>query len=181
MDAVLAPYRVGRRATGDVLEIAAGTGLNLAHYPPGCRLTGIDTSPAMLRIAASLGRAVDLREGDATGLDFPDDSFDTVVCSLSLCAIPDEQQAIAEMWRVLHPGGLLLLVDHIAARTWPIRAIQRLLELPCVPLGGENFLRRPLTTVTATGFDIQHRQRFTLGIVERLAARKPAHEQPATG
>ena len=81
---------VGSRTHGEVLEVAIGTGLNLAFYPDGVRLTGVDLSPAMLEIARQrareLGMKVDLREGDAQDLPFPDGSFDTVVCTLSLCA-----------------------------------------------------------------------------------------------
>src|SRR5579859_1052695 len=106
------------QAAGDTLEVAIGTGLNLPLYPPGIRLTGIDLSAAMLAIARrraqQLGRAVDLREADAHALPFPGAAFDTVVCTFSLCAIPDEHQAVSEMTRVLRPGGLLLLADHIA-------------------------------------------------------------------
>ncbi len=168
---------VCQRATGDVLEVAIGTGLNLAHYLPEVRLTGIELSPAMLQIArrraAELGREVDLREGDAHRLDFPDGSFDTVVCTFSLCAIPDERRAVAEMRRVLRPGGLLLLADHVAGGSWPVRAVQRLLEVGTVPLAGEHYRRRPLLTVRTEGFHVEERQRFALGIVERLAARRP--------
>jgi ubiquinone/menaquinone biosynthesis C-methylase UbiE len=89
------------QATGDVLEVAIGTGRNLPYYPQGIRLTGIEFSPAMLELAQReadrLGRQVDLRLGDAQALDLPDASFDTVVCTLSLCAIPDERLAITEM------------------------------------------------------------------------------------
>jgi ubiquinone/menaquinone biosynthesis C-methylase UbiE len=166
------------KATGDVLEVAVGTGLNLGFYPDGVRLVGVDFSPAMLDIARDrarkLGRAVDLREGNAHALAFPDGSFDTVVCTLSLCSVPDERQAVTEMARVLRPGGLLLLADHVAGVAWPVRAIQRLLELVTVPLGGEHFLRRPLEHVRAQGFQIDRQERFKLGIVERLAARKLA-------
>src|SRR6266568_542693 len=113
------------QAIGDTLEVAVGTGLNLPLYPPGIRLTGIDLSPEMLAIAKQraheLGRDVDLREADAHALPFPDASFDTVVCTFSLCAIPDEHRAIKEMNRLLRPGGLLLLADHIAAAVWPAR------------------------------------------------------------
>src|SRR4051794_27326799 len=98
------------RATGDVLEVAIGTGLNLPHYPDDIRLAGVDLSPAMLAIAHDrarrLGRDVNLRTGDAQALDFPDNCFDTVVCTLSLCGIPDERRAVADMARVLRPGGL---------------------------------------------------------------------------
>ncbi len=128
--------------------------------------------------AHELGRDVDLREADAHALPFPDASFDTVVCTFSLCAIPDEHRAIKEMNRLLRPGGLLLLADHIAAAVWPARAVQRLLEIVTVPLQGEHFLRRPLHQVQAQGLTVERRERFKLGLTERLAARKPARPQP---
>jgi ubiquinone/menaquinone biosynthesis C-methylase UbiE len=165
------------RASGNTLEVAIGTGLNLPFYPQAVRLTGIDLSPAMLSIArdraSNLGRAVDLREADAHALPFPGASFDTVVCTFSLCAIPDEHLAVAEMKRVLKPGGALLLADHVAGSTRLVRAIQRLLEILTVPLGGEHFLRRPSTLVQNDGFEIEGQDRFNLGMVERLAARSP--------
>jgi ubiquinone/menaquinone biosynthesis C-methylase UbiE len=171
------------QATGDTLEVAIGTGLNLPLYPAGVRLTGIDLSPAMLEQARArahqLGRAADLREADAHALPFPDASFDTVACTFSLCAIPGERLAITEMKRVLRPGGQLLLADHVAASAWPARAIQRLLETVTVPLGGEHFLRRPSEIAASEGFEIGRRQRFKLGIVERLAARKPVRPDPS--
>jgi ubiquinone/menaquinone biosynthesis C-methylase UbiE len=106
------------RASGEVLEVAVGTGRNFPFYPQGVRLTGIDLSPAMLRIARKradeLGADVDLREGDAQELPFPGTSFETVVCTLSLCNIPGERRAIAEMKCVLRPGGRLLLLDHVS-------------------------------------------------------------------
>jgi ubiquinone/menaquinone biosynthesis C-methylase UbiE len=166
------------QAVGEVLEVAIGTGRNLPLYPEGMRLTGIDFSPQMLQLARrraeGLGRPVDLRLGDAQALDLPDASFDTVVCTLSLCAIPDERRAIAEMKRVLRPGGRLLLLDHVAAGPRLGRAIQWLLERITVPLGGEHLRRRPLLQVQAEGFDVERRERYKLGIVERLVARKPA-------
>ena len=166
------------QATGDTLEVGIGTGLNLPLYPGEVRLTGVDFSPAMLDIARrrarQLGRNTDLREADALALPFPDASFDTVVATYVLCAVPDEQRALKEMNRVLRPGGLLLLADHIAGSAWPMRAIQRLLEVFTVPLQGEHFLRRPLGHVEAEGLIIEQRQRFKLGLIERLAARKPA-------
>lgn len=166
------------QATGRTLEVAVGTGLNLPLYPAGVELTGIDFSPAMLAVARTRARqldgAVDLQEANAHALPFPDAFFDTVVCTFSLCAIPDEQRAVAEMIRVLRPGGLLLLADHIGGANWPVRGVQRLLELATVPLQGEHYLRRPLGQVKAQGLQVERRERFKLGLVERLAARKPA-------
>src|ERR1039457_5639832 len=118
------PWACGR-AVGDVLEVAIGTGRNLPYYPDGIRLTGVDLSAQMLGIArdraAGLGRQADLRPGDAQVLDFPDGSFDTVLCTLGLCAIPDDHRAISEMARVLRPGGRLLVADHLAARAAVLR------------------------------------------------------------
>jgi ubiquinone/menaquinone biosynthesis C-methylase UbiE len=166
------------RATGQTLEVAIGTGLNLPFYDENVQLTGIDFSPAMLAVARDrarrLGHPVDLREADALALPFPDASFDTAVCTFSLCAIPDDGRAITEMSRVLGPGGLMLLADHIEGSAWPVRVIQRGLELLTVPLQGEHFTRRPLRHIQAAGFRIEQRDRFKLGVIERLAARKPA-------
>lgn len=171
------------QATGTVLEVAIGTGLNLPHYPADTDLTGIEFSPAMLdharHRAAQLGRAVELRLGDAQALDFPDATFDTVVCTFSLCAIPDHRTALAEMIRVLRPGGRLLLADHVASSSRLARAAQRLLELVTVPLAGEHFLRRPIEHVRTAGLAIEHHDRFALGIVERLTARKPRSDPGA--
>jgi ubiquinone/menaquinone biosynthesis C-methylase UbiE len=165
------------QAVGDILEVAIGTGLNLPHYAADVRLTGVDLSPAMLDLARGrarqLGRRVDLREADASALPFAAACFDTVVCTFGLCAIPDDSRAVGEMSRVLRPGGLLLLADHVAGAAWPTRAVQRLFEVFTVPLQGEHFLRRPLRLVEAEGLDVEQQQRFKLGTIERLAARKP--------
>ncbi|GIE89940.1 class I SAM-dependent methyltransferase [Actinoplanes regularis] len=166
------------RARGRVLEVAIGTGLNLPHYPPDVTITGLDLSPAMLAIAerraARLGRAVDLHLGDAEALPFPDNSFDTVLCALSLCGIPDPAAAIGAMKRVLVPGGRLLLVDHVGSTWPPIRAAQWLLERLTIRAAGEHFTRRQLPLVRAAGFDIVEAERLKAGTVERVLARNPA-------
>jgi ubiquinone/menaquinone biosynthesis C-methylase UbiE len=166
------------QASGDVLEVAVGTGRNLPFYPAGVRLTGIELSSEMLAIARrrahDLGRAVELQPGDAQALAFPDASFDTVVCTLSLCGIPDDRKAIAEMKRVLRPGGKLLLLDHVRASSPIVYAIQWLIEQVSLRFEGEHQLRRPLEHVLAEGFEIERHERLKQGIVERIAARKPA-------
>ena len=170
------PWVCGR-AAGDVLEVAIGTGRNLSFYPDGTRLTGVDWSPAMLGIAreraAGLGRDADLRQGDAQALDFPDSSFDTVLCAFGLCAIPDDRRAVSEMARVLRPGGRLLLADHVASSAAPLRAVQWLYERISIPLAGEYFRRRPLAYVRELGFQVEETERSRLGVVERVCARKP--------
>jgi ubiquinone/menaquinone biosynthesis C-methylase UbiE len=165
------------QAAGRVLEVAVGTGLNLSAYPGGVTVTGIDLSEAMLDLArtraAQLRSTATLLQGDAHALPFDAASFDTAVCTFGLCAIPDSKAAIREMHRVLRPGGRLILVDHIESSSRVARAVQRLLETFTVPLAGEHFLRRPLTDVRAAGFDVEQVQRFGVGLVERLVARKP--------
>jgi ubiquinone/menaquinone biosynthesis C-methylase UbiE len=166
------------QAWGDVLEVAVGTGRNLLFYPDSVRLTGIDFSPAMLAVArtraAELGREIDLREADAQALPFPDTSFDTVVCTLGLCGFPDEKAAIAEMYRVLRPGGTLLLLDHIGSHHKLIYLGQWLIEKVTVRTIGDYQTRRPLPLVEQAGFVVHERERLKAGTVERVAARKPA-------
>jgi ubiquinone/menaquinone biosynthesis C-methylase UbiE len=122
--------------------------------------------------------AADLRLGDAQALEFPDACFDTVVCTFSLCAIHDGRKAVAEMARVVRPGGLLLLADHVEASQWLARAAQALIEVVSVPAGGEHFRRRLIRHVEALGFTVEAHDRSKLGTVERLAARKPPKPLP---
>ena len=81
------------------MEVGIGTGLNLPFYPAEVELTGLDFSPHRLGLAQmrtrQLGWTAHLREADAQALPFPDDSFDTVVCTFSLYAVPDERRASA--------------------------------------------------------------------------------------
>jgi SAM-dependent methyltransferase len=149
---------LGARAHGQILEVAIGTGLNLAHYPAAATVTGIELSPAMLALArqraSSLGRDVDLRAGDAEHLPFDDATFDTAVCALSLCTIAGPAAAVAEMKRVLVPGGRLLPFEHVGSTWPPVYAAQWLLERLTIRSAGEHFTRRPLPLVEAAGFEI---------------------------
>jgi ubiquinone/menaquinone biosynthesis C-methylase UbiE len=166
------------QAKGEVLEVAIGTGRNLEFYPAGVSLTGLDLSPAMLDLArdraAALGREVELREGEAHELPFQDSSFDTVVCTMGLCSVPDERPVIAEMYRVLRPGGRLLLLDHVGSHHKLIFLWQRLLEKSMLRQCGDYQTRRPLPLVQQAGFVIEYQRRLKLGVVERVTARKPA-------
>lgn len=169
---------LGERVRGRVLEVAIGTGRNLPSYPPDITLTGIDLSPAMLDIARErandLDRNADLRVGDAEHVPFADASFDTLVCALSLCSIPDPAAAIDEMYRVLAPDGRLLLLDHIGSSWPPLYAAQWLVERATIRVAGEHFTRRQLPLVRSAGFEIVEAQRLKAGTVERIHAHKPA-------
>jgi ubiquinone/menaquinone biosynthesis C-methylase UbiE len=177
---------VCQKARGRVLEIAIGTGRNLAHYPAGVRLTGVEQSPAMLEVArrraAELGLEADLRLGDAQSLDFPAGSFDTVVCTLSLCTIPDDARAVSEVRRVLRPGGRFLLLEHVRSPVRPVRMLERLLDPFAVRAQCDHLLREPLDHLIREGFKIELLERSRLGLVERVAARVPPREpETATG
>lgn len=115
----------------------------------------------------------DLREGDAEHLPFDDASSDTAVCALALCTIPRPAAAIAEMRRVLIPGGRLLL-DHIGGTWPPVYAVQWLMERITIRAAGEYFTRRHLPLLQTTGFQIVETERLKAGTVERIHAVKPA-------
>jgi ubiquinone/menaquinone biosynthesis C-methylase UbiE len=100
-------------ARGRVLEVGAGHGLNLAHYPPGLdELILTDPSPWMLARAPA---GTEVRQAGLPALPFADGRFDTVVCTYVLCSVEDQPAALAEIARVLAPGGSLLFLEHVRA------------------------------------------------------------------
>lgn len=168
---------VCRQARGQVLELAAGTARNLPYYPADVTVIGVELSEQMLAIgrrrAAELGHSVELRLGDVQALEFADESFDTVVCTLALCTIPDPQRAIGEARRVLRPGGQILLLEHVRSPLPAVRLLERLLEPLAVRFAADHLTREPLDYLRRAGFEIEQVERLKLGIVERVRARKP--------
>jgi ubiquinone/menaquinone biosynthesis C-methylase UbiE len=165
------------QARGRTLELAAGTSRNLPFYPPEVELTGVELSPEMLalarRRAQELGHPADLRLGDVQSLEFEDESFDTVTCTLGFCTIPDTTSAAREAYRVLRPGGQLLMLEHVRSPLRSVRAGQRLLEPLAARFEADHLLREPLDYLPAVGFQIDEVRRSKWGIVERLRAHKP--------
>jgi len=125
------------------------------------------------RRAERLGRRVDLRLGDAQALEFPDESFDAVVCTLGLCTIPEPRRAVAEARRVLRPAGRLLLLEHVRSPVRAVRVVQHLLDPLSVRFAADHLTREPLDGLGTEGFEIERVERSKWGIVERVAARKP--------
>jgi ubiquinone/menaquinone biosynthesis C-methylase UbiE len=128
------PIREARRkllaaADGDVLEVGAGTGFNLPHYPEGVRdVTITDELDGMLRRAASRaeqsGRHATTTRAPVEQLPFADGSFDTVVASFLLCSVADQDRALAEIRRVLKPGGRYLFLEHVRSSDPKVAARQ---------------------------------------------------------
>jgi ubiquinone/menaquinone biosynthesis C-methylase UbiE len=104
---------------GNVLEIGAGTGINLSYMPREVDWTGIEPNPHMHRYifekAAFLGMEVDVRTERAESLSLPGDLYDVVICTLVLCSVPDPSAALKQVLRVLKPGGKMLFIEHVAA------------------------------------------------------------------
>ena len=149
------------RATGRVLEVAIGSGLNLAHYPDHVGLTAVDRDWQMLSMAhrrVDVVRRVSLLQADAARLPFAAASFDSVVCTLAMCEFSDRSAVLAEMYRILRPGGRLLLLDHAQWR-WPLHG-------------------RPATLAIKFGFVPHRHERLRFGLIERLDARKPRADAP---
>lgn len=134
----------GARASGRVLETAVGTGLQARHYDLATitSYTGIDKSPSMLAQArekwatqpALAAKQPELVIMDASSLSFPTASFDSVVDTFSMCVFPDPGAALAEMTRVLKPGGTLVLLENSISTNPLLRLVQNAAEPVVTPL-----------------------------------------------
>lgn len=147
-------------AAGEVLEIGAGSGLNLPFYGPQVRrLHALEPSEALLRMTSrKLPGAhfpVELLRGSAEEIPLADRSIDTVVTTWTLCSIPDVAKALREARRVLRPGGSLLFVEHGHAPDASVAAWQRRIEPFWKPLaGGCHLTRRIDRLIREAGFEI---------------------------
>jgi ubiquinone/menaquinone biosynthesis C-methylase UbiE len=148
-------------ASGRVLEIGAGTGFNLSHYPGAVTdLTLTEPDPHMARhlrekLERGEGRGT-LVEAAAEALPFEDDSFDAVVGTLVLCTAPDPEASVREVRRVLKPGGRFLFLEHVRSRDPRLARWQDRFEKPWRFLGdGCHCNRDTLATLEGAGFDAE--------------------------
>ena len=147
---------VCRQARGRTLELGVGTGLNLRWYPGDVELVAVDLDRERLEVSAEraqeLGRAVRVAVADGHRLPFGRDTFDAIVCTLAICDVDDRAATMAEVYRVVQPGGVVLLLDHLEPR-WRHG--------------------RPATVGERVGFTVVERQRLWAGYFERVRLQKP--------
>jgi SAM-dependent methyltransferase len=122
--------RVAGEATGRVLEIGAGTGFNFPYYREDADVVATEPDPFMVERARPRAAEydIDLRAAPAERLPFPDASFDTVVSTGVFCSVDDPMRALAEVRRVLQPGGTLRFSEHVRASRPARRLMQRTLD-----------------------------------------------------
>jgi ubiquinone/menaquinone biosynthesis C-methylase UbiE len=159
-----------RDLSGEVLEVGAGTGVTLSHYPKTVtRLVLCEPDPHMRRKLqakrdATGAKHVEISDASFAALPAAPASVDAVVCSLVLCSVPDQQAALKEIQRVLKPGGKLVFLEHVAADGKPNRLKwQRRIEPVWKHLTGNCHLtRRTEAAITAAGFKIERIERESI-------------------
>lgn len=147
-------------ARGSVLEIGAGTGLNVGHYPDGVdELVLAEPEPAMRRRLARRvrqhDRAARIVDASAERLPLPDQSVDTVVSTLVLCTVTDPECALREIARVLRPGGQFLFIEHVRAKSSRLARWQDHLFVAWRGFAGGCCCNRPIgDMIRGCGFDL---------------------------
>ena len=166
--------------SGRILDAGVGTGRNIAYYPAGANVVGIDLSPAMLaradRRARQIGQQVELHQMDVTRLAFPDRSFDAAVASFLFCVLPNDLQvsALREIERALKPGGILRLLEYVRP-TGAYRAfVARLWEPWMAWAYGAGFDRHTEEHVTETNFDVMESSFVVPDLMKMIMLRTPS-------
>lgn len=161
-------------ANGKVLEVGVGTGKNLKYYPVGCDVTGIDLSPGMLQRArvraVKLNLPVQLLEMDAQNLEFPDDTFDTVVATCVFCSVPDPIKGLSEIKRVCKPQGKVILLEHVRSENPFLGKMMDILDPLTVRLIGPHINRRTVENIRKVGLKIKRVEDQHLKILKLVIA-----------
>jgi SAM-dependent methyltransferase len=151
---------------GRVVEVGAGNGRNFAHYPAAVtEVVAVEPEPTLRALAQAAPHAVPVtvRDGVAEALPFGDGELDAAVVSLVLCSVPDQAVALAEIRRVLRPGGELRFYEHVVPRRQPKRALFRAADGTGVwprLAAGCHLARDTAAAITAAGFAIDRCERI---------------------
>ncbi|QDE87633.1 methyltransferase type 11 [Myxococcus xanthus] len=161
--------------SGHVLEVGTGTGLALPGYPDTVTaVTAIDVDEAALARAQRRRPDARLLYASVESLPFPAASFDAVVSSLVFCSVEAPAQALAEIFRVLRPGGALRMLEHVRAPSPALATVQDLLTPAWMRVsGGCRLDRETFDLVRRAGFDIERRVQRLQGVSELIIARRP--------
>jgi ubiquinone/menaquinone biosynthesis C-methylase UbiE len=158
--------RIVGQSEGDVLELGCGGGINMAFYEAAriTSFTGLDPSPGLLdatnKAVEKFGMKADIRAGIGEAMPFEDARFDTVLVTFTLCSVQDQAQVLAEMRRVLRPGGKALFLEHGSAPDASVQKWQRRIEPLWKHIGGGCHLTRPIIgAYEAAGFKIAQSER----------------------
>ena len=153
--------------TGRVIEVGAGNGLNFAHYPPTVsEVVAVEPEAFLRGRAESAARQakvpVTVVDGTSEGLPVEDGSVDVGVASLVLCSVPDLARALAELHRVIRPGGELRFYEHVVSKRPRVARRQRLADKTLWPRvsGGCHASRDTLAAIELAGFAVERCRRF---------------------
>lgn len=173
MEKEAGPYRDEMLAglSGRVLEVGAGNGMNFARYPATVdEVVALEPEPYLREKAEAAARSapvrVTVRDGVAHPLPLEDDSFDAAVASLVLCSVPDPDHAIAELRRVLRPGGELRFFEHVRSSRPRKARVQKVLDGAGVwpwLIGGCHTARDTLAALEHAGFTLERVRRVDVG------------------
>ncbi len=159
-------------ARGRVLDVGCGTGRNLPLYAAGVRVVGLDPDRDVLLRARRRAPHVPLVQASAEALPFSDGTFDTVVSGLAFCSVPDPLRGLAEVKRVLGPGGRLRMLEHVRSpRPWKAKFQDRTQPVWTRISGGCHPNRDTERAVEASGFAIEEDGRRAKGDMRRFSAR----------
>jgi len=169
--------RLFNKIRGRALLVAVGTGSDLKHLPAGAEVVGIDVSPAMIerargRLAESAAN-VELAVADVQALEFPSAWFDTALTVCTFCSVPDPVRGLRELFRVLKPGGLLLMYEHVRSQIGSIGLMQDLLTL-LTRRFGPDLNRDTVGKLKRAGFRLIREENTYLDFVKLIEAEKPA-------
>jgi len=171
-----------RAMQGKVLFAAAGTGLNFPNFPPGKEIVAIDLSPQMLDAARARADRYEghlsLREANVQQLPFPDECFDTAATASTFCSVTDPVKGFQELYRVLKPGGRLLMFEHVRSRNPVLGAELDLLNVALRRLGPE-MNRDTVANVQRAGFVVDRVVCVYLDIFLAIEAYKSVHAASA--
>lgn len=140
----------------NVLEVGVGTGKNLVYYPENLHVTGIDFSEKMLEKAKEKVKDkshIKLIEMDAQAMDFPDNTFDTVITSCVFCSVPDPVKGLEEIRRVCKRNGRILMLEHMKTNNILVGGLMDLVNFIPLNIWGANINRKTMENLIKAGFD----------------------------